>query len=411
MLTKKTYNKQALIFRVLEEFIDVLWSDDYGEHIRCIRKRFISYFQFYSLKKNTPDQYSLKSIMMTHIKIATITPPSMLLVKEVKRTLLQDSDIPKTLDSDIVKPSELSVKITCPKCTLATDTAVDPNVSLDDIKSEVNATDPKPTTEPEPEPKTTTEVNETKLEINDASDVTMSNSCEDSRGYCAVCDGVGCCATCGTTCGISSCVDCGENTDANAHNYVINFPVSQAPLLPRPCPIFALRPLLILDLDETLLHSSVNPVSRPDAIITTVIGGTKCIFYVLFRPYMREFLNHVAKYWEVCVFTASVCEYANRLLNFIDPTRRLIHHRLFRQHCKFYNGLYIKDLFNIGRPLSQTVIVDNTPHAYLFNPQNAVPITTWTNDKNDTELKKLIPILDELNKVSDVRTGRGVVYY
>jgi RNA polymerase II subunit A small phosphatase-like protein len=49
------------------------------------------------------------------------------------------------------------------------------------------------------------------------------------------------------------------------------------------------------------------------------------------------------------------------------------------------------------------MIVDNSPTCYLFHPQNAVPITSWFDDKNDTELLELIPFLQEIKDVSDVR--------
>ena len=60
------------------------------------------------------------------------------------------------------------------------------------------------------------------------------------------------------------------------------------------------------------------------------------------------------------------------------------------------------DLGKLGRPLKDIIIVDNSPASYLFNPENAVPIDSWFDDPNDTELLDLIPFLEDISSVFDV---------
>ena len=57
----------------------------------------------------------------------------------------------------------------------------------------------------------------------------------------------------------------------------------------------------------------------------------------------------------------------------------------------------------LGRPLSDVIIIDNSPTSYLFQPENAFPCISWYDDKLDKELMDFVPILERLAKVKDVR--------
>ena len=94
------------------------------------------------------------------------------------------------------------------------------------------------------------------------------------------------------------------------------------------------------------------------------------------------------------------------MLDHIDPGK-VFKHRLFREHCTFYQGNYIKDLGRLGRSLASTIIIDNSPISYQWHVENAIPCESWFDDVNDTEMLDLIPFLMDLAKVEDVRTVLG----
>ncbi|KAI9321137.1 HAD-like domain-containing protein, partial [Zopfochytrium polystomum] len=163
---------------------------------------------------------------------------------------------------------------------------------------------------------------------------------------------------------------------------------------------------LVLDLDETLVHSSFKPVSNADFVIPVEIEGTVHNVYVLKRPGVDTFLQRLGTQFEVVVFTASLSKYADPVLDMLDK-HNVVRWRLFREACLHHKGNYVKDLSQLGRDLKDVIILDNSPASYIFHPQNAIPITTWFNDPNDTELLDLIPFLEDLKLVDNVSSVLG----
>ncbi len=69
----------------------------------------------------------------------------------------------------------------------------------------------------------------------------------------------------------------------------------------------------------------------------------------------------------------------------------------------------VQDLTCLGRPLPDSIIVDNSPHSYVFQPDNALPIGTFIDDPNDRELLDILPVLMAVEKVDDVRVQLGTL--
>jgi Dullard-like phosphatase family protein len=137
---------------------------------------------------------------------------------------------------------------------------------------------------------------------------------------------------------------------------------------------------LVLDLDETLVHySEIDGVGNYDI-----------------RPGMHEFLDRMNQLgYEIVIFTAATQDYADWVIDQIDPGR-LVHHRIYRQHALPWGPIFVKDLSRLGRELDRTLIIDNVQENFMLQPNNGIFILTWYDDPQDTALFALTPLLDEL---------------
>ena len=184
----------------------------------------------------------------------------------------------------------------------------------------------------------------------------------------------------------------------NNHSKII----TEEYLLPKKSSEFNNKKTLILDLDETLVHSSFTPFENNDIVLNVDFDGMIYNIYVLVRPGAEYFIKNISKFYELVIFTASLSNYASPLLDILDKEDN-IKYRLYRENCTFLNGMYIKDLKKLNRNLKDLIIVDNSPLAYTFDIDNGLPIKTWYEDKNDIELYKISGILEFLAKTGDVR--------
>lgn len=172
------------------------------------------------------------------------------------------------------------------------------------------------------------------------------------------------------------------------------------------------RKILVLDLDETLIHSHhdgvvrqmVSPGTPPDFILRVNIDKHPVRFFVHKRPHVDYFLDIVKDWYELVVFTASMEIYGTAVADRLAGDRKILQRRYFRQHCTLDYGAYTKDLSAISDDLSSIFILDNSPGAYRAYPDNAIPIKSWFSDPRDTALLNLLPILDALRFTTDVRS-------
>ncbi|ORZ35170.1 HAD-like domain-containing protein [Catenaria anguillulae PL171] len=188
-------------------------------------------------------------------------------------------------------------------------------------------------------------------------------------------------------------------------------PVPQITSWPIPCPPGS-KPILALDLDETLIHSSQTPsrilragAVRPSFHIDVIQNNdprTHETFWVYERPWAREFLATVAEHYTVLVFTAGIREYASQILDRLDPHCQFIQGRLYRDSCTDTSTFssraaigtsFTKDMTKVAADLTRVLLVDNTKGCFHMQPTNGILIRSWYSDEKDCELQRLAEFL------------------
>lgn len=94
------------------------------------------------------------------------------------------------------------------------------------------------------------------------------------------------------------------------------------------------------------------------------------------------------------------------LLDKLDPCGRMSL-RLYRDSCSIVDGLFLKDLRQVGEDLSRVVLVDNSPVSLLINPDNSILVSSFYANPDDTALGQLLPVLRKLHHAGDVREALG----
>lgn len=176
--------------------------------------------------------------------------------------------------------------------------------------------------------------------------------------------------------------------------------------LMKPKPILQRRKkyLLVLDIDETLVHSeliveqSINKPAIHKKYDTQVEfrnpNGTVDIYGVRYRPFLHEFIERMSKLYDLAVYTASAQDYADAVMDQLDPQRQLFCGRLYRDNCLPISGMNIKNMLNFEG--NDVFIVDNLIYSYALQLDQGIPICPFIDDEMDVELKDLAEILENL---------------
>lgn len=179
---------------------------------------------------------------------------------------------------------------------------------------------------------------------------------------------------------------------------------------------------LVIDLDETLIHSASRGTTHSNSSqahlveVKFGISGISTLYFIHKRPYCDLFLTKASKWYDLIIFTASMKEYADPVIDWLEGSfAASFSKRYYRSDCVLRDGVgYIKDLSIIksseengkGSPLSSlddVIIIDNSPVSYAMNVDNAIQVEGWISDPTDTDLLNLLPFLEAMRYSTDVR--------
>lgn len=176
------------------------------------------------------------------------------------------------------------------------------------------------------------------------------------------------------------------------------------------------RKLLLLDLDETLVHADFEKKEDPtnyDTYVTFQFKGKDITVGIILRPGVTEFLSEVSQLFNVALFTASQKEYADAILNILDPMHSIFKFRLYRENCIYvHESTYVKDLRVFkGFQLKNVILIDNSLFSFANQLSNGILITSFYHNKSDRELNNVFIYLQTLLlNANDVRTVNAEVF-
>lgn len=129
--------------------------------------------------------------------------------------------------------------------------------------------------------------------------------------------------------------------------------------------------VLMVDLDQTLIHTTeqhCQHMSRK-GIFHFQLGRGEPMLHTRLRPHCKEFLEKIAKIYELHVFTFGSRLYAHTIAGFLDPEKKLFSHRILsRDECidPFSKTGNLRNLFPCGD--SMVCIIDDREDVWKFAP-------------------------------------------
>ncbi|NXA46948.1 CTDP1 phosphatase, partial [Nothocercus julius] len=129
--------------------------------------------------------------------------------------------------------------------------------------------------------------------------------------------------------------------------------------------------VLMVDLDQTLIHTTEQHCQQMSnkGIFHFQLSRGEPMLHTRLRPHCKEFLEKIAKLYELHVFTFGSRLYAHTIAGFLDPEKKLFSHRILsRDECidPFSKTGNLRDLFPCGD--SMVCIIDDREDVWKFAP-------------------------------------------
>ena len=172
------------------------------------------------------------------------------------------------------------------------------------------------------------------------------------------------------------------------------------------------KPLLILDVDKTLIYATKQPLNR-------TADFTVFDYHVYRRPHLDTFIERVSKWFDIAIWSSAGNHYVQSIIRNLNLTTDLqfVWSRneatAKRQLNDFYETgadteyYYVKRLKKVkrkGYQLERILIVDDSPHKSQLNYGNAIYPKPYLGALEDDELLKLLVYLNSIKDEPNFRT-------
>ncbi|XP_078589514.1 RNA polymerase II subunit A C-terminal domain phosphatase-like isoform X1 [Branchiostoma floridae x Branchiostoma japonicum] len=156
--------------------------------------------------------------------------------------------------------------------------------------------------------------------------------------------------------------------------------------------------VLMVDLDQTLIHSAQEPVDPRlvNGVRDIYTHGSRPEMFTRLRPHTSDFLQYVSQFYELHVFSFGNREYAHKVATFLDPKGKLFYQRILsRDESEDLNrkNANLRSLFPCGD--SMVAIIDDRADVWDDAP-NLVRVKKYeyfmgvgdVNDPNASPLRQ-----------------------
>lgn len=166
----------------------------------------------------------------------------------------------------------------------------------------------------------------------------------------------------------------------------------------------AARPLLVLDLDETLIHSVERPLDSP----ADFRAGD---FLVYRRPFLADFLDAAAQWFTLAVWSSASEPYVRVLVDEVFSGRP-VEFVWARDRCtqkfdadrqEFYWFKNLQKLKRRGFRLERVLVIDDSPEKIAGHYGNHLAVSPFTGDLSDSELRDVLPFLERVRHAENFR--------
>lgn len=153
---------------------------------------------------------------------------------------------------------------------------------------------------------------------------------------------------------------------------------------------------LVVDLDQTIIHACIEPTvgewqrdpSNPNHSAVKDVKSFQlnddgprglasgCTYYIKLRPGLKEFLEEIAKMYELHVYTMGTRAYALNIAKIVDPDRKLFGNRVIsRDENGSITSKSLARLFPVSTDM--VVIIDDRADVWPMNRPNLIKVVPY----------------------------------